>query len=59
MSTRRSETGGGGVRGLTLAEIQERQAAPGNGLADIYWVDAGLLDELRPAGRRDHPRSPD
>ncbi len=51
MSTRRDAAGDGDLRGLTLSEIQARQAAPRNGLADIYWVDAGLLDELRPSAR--------
>ncbi|MEE4273343.1 MAG: hypothetical protein V2I67_16835 [Thermoanaerobaculales bacterium] len=48
MSTRGDPSGDHDLRGLTLSEIQARQAAPRNGLADIYWVDAGFLDELRP-----------
>ncbi len=46
MSTRRAERDDGDLRGLTLSEIQTRQMSPRNGLADIYWVDAGFLDEL-------------
>ena len=49
MSTRRAASDDGSLRGLTLSEIQARQAAPQNGLADIYWVDAGLLDDRRRA----------
>jgi hypothetical protein len=31
-----------------LLEIHGR---PGNGLPDIWWVDAGFIEQLRPAGR--------
>jgi len=47
MSTRRDPAEAGDLRGMTLSELLARQARPGNGSADIYWVDAGLIDELR------------
>ncbi|MGD8440354.1 MAG: hypothetical protein PVG53_07445, partial [Holophagae bacterium] len=49
MSTRRDPAEPDDLRGATLSELLARQARPGNGSADIYWVDAGLIDELRPA----------
>jgi Tol biopolymer transport system component len=38
------------VAGLprTRADLAELHAAPGNGLPDIYWIDAGFLHDLRP-----------
>lgn len=48
MSDRRDPIGGHNLGGLTLTELLTRQAAPGNGSADIYWVDAGFIAELRP-----------
>jgi hypothetical protein len=53
MSTRRDADDDGDLRGATLSEIQSRQMAPRNGLADIYWMDAGLLEDLRRAAGRD------
>jgi hypothetical protein len=35
---------------LTWRRFQETAARPGNGNLDIYWVEAGLIEELRPAG---------
>ena len=34
--------------GLTYARIKAEQVSPGNGGSDIYWVDASVIDELRP-----------
>jgi hypothetical protein len=33
---------------MTLRELQEINAAPRNGQADIYWIDAGFIQELKP-----------
>ena len=33
---------------LTVAALRELHAAPGNGLANIWWLDASLLERLRP-----------
>jgi hypothetical protein len=48
MSTRRDPSFGDDIRGLSLRELLARQQRPGNGSADIYWVDAGFLAGLRP-----------
>ncbi len=34
---------------VTLAELDALHLRPENGNPDIYWVDAGFLDALRPA----------
>ena len=31
----------------TLAMLMDRYAGPGNGLTDIYWVDAGIIEDFR------------
>ena len=31
---------------LTLDQIEKALANPGNGYYDIYWVDAGIIEEL-------------
>jgi hypothetical protein len=49
MSTRRDPDDDGDLSGLTLSELLARQAEPQNGSADIYWMDAGFIDELRTA----------
>jgi hypothetical protein len=35
-----------GVR--TIGELKELHAKPENGLPDIYWIDAGFIEDLRP-----------
>jgi len=35
--------------GMTLGTIQEVYNTARNGNADIYWIDAGIIEELRPA----------
>ncbi len=47
MSSRRDPAQGPDISGLTLTELLGRQMAPGNGSADIYWMDAGFIAELR------------
>jgi hypothetical protein len=34
---------------LTWDELQRRHADPGNGNPGMYWIDAAVLDEMRPA----------
>ncbi len=34
-------------RPQTLIQLQQRYNHPGNGLADIYWVDAKLIEKLK------------
>jgi hypothetical protein len=36
------------MTGLTVAELLDRAARPGQGSAAIYWVDAGVIETLRP-----------
>ena len=33
---------------LAYSEIREMHGEPRNGLPDIYWIDAGFIEELRP-----------
>jgi hypothetical protein len=33
---------------VSWSTLQEAQSRPGNGNTDIYWVDAGILDALKP-----------
>jgi Tol biopolymer transport system component len=33
---------------ITWGSLQEAQARPENGSTDLYWVDAGFIEELRP-----------
>jgi Tol biopolymer transport system component len=33
---------------LTLRDLERIHAESGNGLADIFWIDAGFIQELRP-----------
>jgi hypothetical protein len=33
---------------LTYSEIREMHGEPRNGLPDIYWIDAGFIEDLRP-----------
>jgi hypothetical protein len=33
---------------LDLNEIIERAKHPGNGLGDVYWIDASIIEELKP-----------
>ena len=45
----RSRFADGGVEGEpTMTELQKIHAAPRNGQADIYWIDAGFIEQLRP-----------
>ncbi len=37
---------------LTYDAIQEIYQIPQNGLGDVYWMDAGILDRLRPSAER-------
>ena len=35
---------------LSYEELVEKyQSLPGNGLGDVYWVDAGIIEELKPS----------
>ena len=47
MSTRRDPAQGPDISGFSLRDLVARQMAPGNGSADIYWMDAGFISELR------------
>jgi hypothetical protein len=47
MSTRRDPAQGPDISGLRLSDLVARQMAPRNGSADIYWIDAGFISELR------------
>jgi hypothetical protein len=47
MSTRRGETDDGDLRGFTLSDLLARQMEPRNGSADIYWIDAEFIKDLR------------
>jgi hypothetical protein len=33
---------------ITWASLFRAQARPENGNTDVYWVDAGFIDDLRP-----------
>jgi hypothetical protein len=33
---------------ITWYSLQEAQARPENGSTDLYWVDAGFIEDLRP-----------
>ena len=33
---------------VTWSSLQEAQARPENGSTDVYWVDAGFIEDLRP-----------
>jgi tricorn protease-like protein len=33
---------------LTYAVLEQRHNQPRNGNSDIYWIDAGFIEELRP-----------
>ena len=33
---------------VTWASLHEAQSRPGNGGTDVYWVDVGFIDKLRP-----------
>jgi hypothetical protein len=33
---------------LTARSLQELHNTPGNGNSDIYWIEAAILEELRP-----------
>ncbi|MCP4899405.1 MAG: hypothetical protein GY906_20770 [bacterium] len=49
MSTRRDQALDKPLTGMTLSELQERGLQSGNGSADIYWIDAGIIEDLRPS----------
>ena len=38
------------TNGTTLNNIIQTKSIPGNGASAIYWVDAKIIDELRPEG---------
>ncbi|HEY0592912.1 MAG TPA: nuclear transport factor 2 family protein, partial [Thermoanaerobaculia bacterium] len=40
---------------VTADRLQRLAISPGNGNADIWWVDASFLQELRPEGRSAQP----
>jgi hypothetical protein len=46
-STRRDPALNTALAGMPLSELQRRLTLPGNGSADIYWADAGLVGNLR------------
>ena len=48
MAARPTWKDGQSASALTYERIREIAAGPGNGLPDIWWVDAGFLEELRP-----------
>ena len=35
---------------LNLGEIKEEAERPGNGFGDVYWLNAGFIEELKPEG---------
>jgi hypothetical protein len=47
-STRKIRADGGSPT-RSYQEIQRMQAHPGNGNSDIYWIDAAVIEALRPA----------
>jgi len=48
MSSRMAETDGSPTPRWTYARLKEEHGLPGNGNADIYWMDASFIEELRP-----------
>ncbi len=40
------------LRGLTHSRLAELNSSPRNGNSDIYWVDAEIIERLRPAAKR-------
>jgi hypothetical protein len=48
MSSRSSEQLSGSLAGRTISELLTWQAEPQNGASDIYWVDAAIIESLRP-----------
>ena len=37
-----------GAELMTWRSLQDRHGNPGNGLPDVYWVDAAFIEDLRP-----------
>jgi hypothetical protein len=48
MSSRTTEQLSGSLAGGTISELLTLQAEPQNGASDIYWVDAAIIESLRP-----------
>ncbi len=47
MTTRRAPDLRAGAAPLTLSRLLALRGRPGNGLSDVWWVDAGILADLR------------
>ena len=50
MSTRSPENESGPPGGYTLDFLAKVHSRPENGQSDIYWIDASVIDTLRPVG---------
>lgn len=50
MSTRSPETGAAPAEGYSREYLTSLHGAPENGLSDIYWIDASVIESLRPEG---------
>ena len=50
MSTRLPEDDESGEQALSLESLDKIHDSPENGNSDIYWIDAGIIEELRPEG---------
>lgn len=50
MTVREGETDAFTSQPLTMARIHDRFDKPGNGNPDIYWMDAGFIQDLKPEG---------
>ena len=48
MSTRSEYADGYSGKKHTMADLFELAKSPGNGFADIYWIEASFIEELRP-----------
>jgi Tol biopolymer transport system component len=50
MSTRRPAENGGEDQVYSLQELRNDLNRPENGNSDIYWMDAGFIEKMRPGG---------
>jgi hypothetical protein len=49
MSTRLPAAGDSSNKGYSFSNLSRIHNGPENGNSDIYWMDAGIIEELRPA----------
>jgi hypothetical protein len=50
MSTRLPDKDGSGNQPYSMETLTQIYNSPENGNSDIYWIDAGIIEELRPEG---------